>query len=73
MCNLWATAVYATALWAIGVAAAIYEPAKRHAGEAWVVTASEKISTRPTLVRAHVPVSTADIRKRSAMMAGPTR
>jgi hypothetical protein len=46
MCNLWATAVYATALWAIGVAAAIYEPAKRHAGEAWVVTASEKISIR---------------------------
>ena len=29
MCNLWPAAVCATALWAIGVAAAIYEPAKR--------------------------------------------
>jgi hypothetical protein len=73
MCNLWAAAVCATASWAIGVAAAIYEPARPPVGEAWVVTASDKISTRPTLVRAHVPVTTADIRKRLAIMGGPMR
>jgi hypothetical protein len=44
----------ATGLWVIVVAVTYYEPAKRSAGEAWVVTASEKIASRPALVRAHV-------------------
>jgi hypothetical protein len=38
-----------------------------------VVTASDKLSTRPTLVRAHVPLTTAGIRKRLAIMGGPLR
>ncbi len=45
----------ATGLWVIAVAATYYEPAKRPAGEAWVVTASDRIASRPTLVRANVP------------------
>jgi hypothetical protein len=55
MSNVWAAAVYATGLWAIGVAVAHYAPVKRPAGEAWVVTASDKMLNRPMLVRAHVP------------------
>ena len=35
------------------------ETPKRPAGEAWVVTASEKIASRPALVRANVPFKTA--------------
>jgi hypothetical protein len=54
--------VCSTALWAIVIAAAYFEPIKRPAGEAWVVTASEKMPSRPMLVRAHVPFRTADVR-----------
>ena len=49
----------ATGLWVIAVAVTYYQPAKRSAGEAWVVTASDRIANRPTLVRAHVPFKVA--------------
>jgi hypothetical protein len=62
MSNLWAPIVCATGLWVIVIAAAHYEPARRPAGEAWVVTASEKMPSRPMLVRANVPYKTADAR-----------
>jgi hypothetical protein len=62
MSNLWAAAVCAAGLWVIVFAAANFEPAKRPVGEAWVVTASEKMPSRPTLVRANVPFKTAGIR-----------
>ena len=54
MSNLWAALVCATSLWAIA-RFTTFEPVKRPAGEAWVVTASEKMRNRPILVRAHVP------------------
>jgi len=60
MSNLWAALVCATGLWAIA-GFTIFEPVKRPAGEAWVVTASEKIRSRPILVRAHVPYQTASV------------
>jgi hypothetical protein len=59
MSSPWAAVVCATGLWVIVVAAAHYEPAKRPAGEAWVVTASDKMPSRPMLVRADVPYKTA--------------
>ena len=62
MSDVWAAVVCATGLWVIVVAAAHYEPAKPRAGEAWVVTASEKMPSRPMLVRAHVPFRTAEVR-----------
>jgi hypothetical protein len=58
MSNLWAALVCATGLWAIAGFTTL-EPMKRPAGEAWVVTASEKMRNRPILVRAHVPSQTA--------------
>jgi hypothetical protein len=61
MPNIWAAAACAVGLWVIILAGAAFEPAKRPAGEAWVVTASEKMASRPTLVRAHVPFRTAAI------------
>jgi hypothetical protein len=62
MSSTWAAAVCAAGLWVIVIAAANFEPAKRPVGEAWVVTASEKMPSRPMLVRANVPFKTADIR-----------
>jgi hypothetical protein len=62
MSNIGAAAVCAAGLWIIVIAAAYFEPAKRPAGEAWVLTASEKMPSRPMLVRANVPFKTADIR-----------
>jgi hypothetical protein len=62
MYNTWAAAVCAAGLWVIAIAAAYFEPVKRPAGEAWVVTASEKMPSRPALVRAHVAFQTADLR-----------
>ena len=55
MSNIWAALVCATGLWAIGIWTTYFEPNRRPAGEAWVVTASDKIATRPMLVRANVP------------------
>src|SRR5215204_4706832 len=55
---LWAALVCATGLWAIAGFTTL-EPMKRPAGEAWVVTGSEKMRNRPILVRAHVPSQTA--------------
>ena len=60
MFNLWAALVCATGLWAIA-GFTTFEPVKRPAGEAWVVTASEKIRSRPILVRAHVPYQAASV------------
>jgi hypothetical protein len=54
-----AAALAATVLWVVSVAAFLMETPKRPTGEAWVVTASEKIASRPTLVRANVPFKTA--------------
>jgi hypothetical protein len=54
-----AAAVAATVLWVVSVGAFLADSPKRPAGEAWVVTASEKIASRPTLVRANVPFKTA--------------
>ena len=62
MFNPWGAMVCATAMWAIVIAAAYYEPARRPAGEEWVVTASEKMPSRPALVRANVPLKTAAAR-----------
>ena len=59
MSGLWGAVVCATALWVIVIATAYFELVKRPAGEAWVVTASEKMPSRPALVRAHVPFKTA--------------
>ena len=61
MSNVTAAFVCATALWVIGFAGVKYEPAKRPAGEAWVVTASEKNPYHPTLARAHVRFRTAAV------------
>jgi hypothetical protein len=54
-----AAAVVATVLWVVSVGSFLMESPRRTAGEAWVVTASEKISSRPALVRANVPFKTA--------------
>ncbi len=62
MPNIWAAAVCAAGLWVIVIAGANFEPVKRPVGEAWVVTASEKMASRPTLVRAHVPFKVAAAR-----------
>jgi hypothetical protein len=43
----------------VSVGAFLAASPKRPAGEAWVVTASEKIASRPMLVRANVPFKTA--------------
>ena len=45
--------------WVVSVGAFLTETPKRPAGEAWVVTASDKIASRPVLVRANVPFKTA--------------
>ena len=63
MSNVWAAFSCATVLWVVCTIAAVYGFPKRPAGEAWVVTASDKMTIRPMLVRAHVPF-------RSAGMAG---
>jgi hypothetical protein len=49
MSNIGAAAVCAGGLWIIVIAAAYFEPAKRPAGEAWVVTASQRMP--PDLLR----------------------
>jgi hypothetical protein len=54
-----AAAVTATVLGVVSVGAFLAASPKRPAGEAWVVTASEKIASRPMLVRANVPFKTA--------------
>ena len=59
MSNTFAAALCATVLWVVCIASAIYELPRRPAGEAWVVTASDKMSSRPTLVRANVRFQTA--------------
>ena len=46
-----AAAVAATVLWVVSVGSFLMETPKRPAGEAWVVTASDKIDSRPMLVR----------------------
>ena len=51
--------VAATVLWVVSVGAFLMETPKRPARDAWVVTASEKISSRPALVRANIPFKTA--------------
>ena len=62
MSSTWAALACASGLWVIAISASYYDPAKRPAGEAWVVTASDKSPSRPTLVRAHVPYKVADLR-----------
>ena len=59
MSNTVAALVCATGLWVICTAAAVSDFAKRPAGEAWVVTASDKMASRPMLVRANVRFQTA--------------
>lgn len=59
MSHQWAAIVCATGIVIACLAAAVFGGAKRPAGEAWVVTASDKMASRPMLVRAHVPVQTA--------------
>jgi hypothetical protein len=61
MPNLLAGFICASVLWVSCTLVAFSSPPKRPAGEAWVVTASDKISSRPMLVRAHVPFRTAAI------------
>jgi len=43
----------------VSVGSFLWESPKRPRGEAWVVTASDKIASRPMLVRANVPFKTA--------------
>ena len=59
MPNLWAAFVCATGLWVGCTLAAVYGVPKRPAGEAWVVTSSDKTPSRPMLVRAAVPYKVA--------------
>jgi len=59
MSAIWAAVTFATGLWVIAIATTYYEPAKRPAGEAWVVTASDRLASRPMLVRANVPYTVA--------------
>jgi hypothetical protein len=59
MPNLWASLVCATGIWVVCTAAAIFDVPKRPGGEAWIVTASDKIASRPMLVRAAVPFKVA--------------
>jgi len=59
MPNLVAAFVGATALWIVFALAASYDFLGRHADEAWVVTASDKMSNAPSLVRAHAPFQAA--------------
>jgi hypothetical protein len=51
--------VCATVLWIVCIGTANYDVVRRPAGEAWVVTASEKNPYRPALVRANVRFDTA--------------
>jgi hypothetical protein len=55
MSSTWAALACATGLWVIAAAVTYYDEPIRPAGEAWVVTASDRIASRPTLVRANVP------------------
>jgi hypothetical protein len=57
--NTLAAAICATVLWTACIWSAVQEFPKRPAGEAWVVTASDKMPSRPMLVRANVPFVTA--------------
>lgn len=59
MSNTIASFVCASVLWVVCTLAAMYDSPRRPAGEAWVVTASDKMSSRPMLVRANVPFQTA--------------
>jgi hypothetical protein len=59
MSDTWAAFVCATGLWIACLTVIFYGGPNRPAGEAWVVTASDKMPSRPMLVRAHVPVKTA--------------
>ncbi len=59
MSNTWSALVCATGLWVACTLAAIYEFPKRPAGEAWVVTASDRMPSRPMLMRANAPFNTA--------------
>jgi hypothetical protein len=61
MSNHWAAVVCSTGIVIAGLAAAVYGGPRRPAGEAWVVTASDKMASRPMLMRAHVPVQTAAV------------
>ena len=54
-----AAAVAATVLWVVSVGAFLMETPRRPTGEAWVVTASDKMASRPMLVRANAPFKTA--------------
>ena len=45
MSNTFAAAICATVLWVVCIASAIYELPRRPAGEAWVVTSSDKMSS----------------------------
>jgi hypothetical protein len=54
-----AALVMATGLWAASAASYALETPRRPAGEAWVVTSSDKIASRPMLMRANVPFKTA--------------
>jgi hypothetical protein len=51
--------VAATCAWIICIVAYNMETPRRPSGEAWVVTSSDKMPSRPMLVRANVPSKTA--------------
>ena len=59
MSNTLAAFVCATVVWAVCIISAVFDHPRQPAGQAGVVTASDKISSRPMLVRAHVPFQTA--------------
>ncbi len=58
--EVFAGAVMATGLWAIAVVAS-FGPQAPPPSEIWVSTASEKVRSHPTLVRAARPVTTASV------------
>jgi len=51
--------VLATGLWIIAFGSSALATPKRPAGEAWVVTASDKMPNRPMLARAAIPYKVA--------------
>ena len=56
MSHLFAAALCATMLWAAFMFSAFTGGPVQRSGEAWTVTASDKIASRPALVRIAVPV-----------------
>lgn len=60
--NTLAALVFATGFWVIAAGALIFEPTKPQ-GHIWTATSSDRIASRPTLVRAAYPPIVASARR----------